>query len=114
MINLDWSSNGRSADCKSVAYGVEVRILSSPIFTCGRWRSGLTRLIVDQEFTSSNLVRPPIFGEMAERSNAADSKSVIPQGIGGSNPSRSECFRRKIVKILFALFYCTGKSCYDA
>ena len=26
---------------------------------CERWQRGLMRLIVDQEFTSSNLVRPP-------------------------------------------------------
>lgn len=28
-------------------------------------------------------------GELAERSNAADLKSVSPQGLGGSNPSLS-------------------------
>ena len=33
----------------------------------------------------------PLFykGELAERSNAADLKSVSPQGLGGSNPSLS-------------------------
>ncbi len=35
------------------------------------------------------------FGEMAERSNAAVSKTVIPQGIGGSNPPLSVVFIKK-------------------
>jgi hypothetical protein len=41
----------------------------------------------------------PTFGEMAEWTKARDSKSRIPQGVGGSNPSlsaTSQYFSRRI------------------
>jgi len=44
-------------------------------------------------------------GEMAERSNAAVLKTVVPQGTGGSNPSFSaeQKYRLKSIQAIFFL-----------
>ena len=41
-------------------------------------------------FLYYRIIQSQSIGAMAEWSNAAVLKTVIPQGIGGSNPSRSE------------------------
>ncbi len=41
-------------------------------------------------------------GGLAERSNAAVLKTVVPKGIGGSNPSSSASFHRAIAAIVSA------------
>lgn len=41
---------------------------------------------------------------MAERSNAAVLKTVVPRGTGGSNPSLSAIRGVNIVRAVFALF----------
>ena len=40
-----------------------------------------------------------IFGEMAEWSNAAVLKTVVPQGTGGSNPSFSATLKKAPTKV---------------
>ena len=53
----------------------------SKIFLCSVWKMLYLCTRIQQQVGS--------FGEMAERSNAAVLKTVVPRGTGGSNPSSS-------------------------
>ena len=75
----------------------------------GRGQAGSFHLALDQPLGSFNALRLPesdhwrlvigLFpaGEVAEWSNVPDSKSGVPQGTGGSNPSLSASLQASVL-----------------